>query len=144
MFKKTFAIAGISLLALTGCAAETPPQPTVTVTETAETQAAQEPQPEADGSAEKSNAPGPVGEDQIRFMYAVKTTDFRYIDEDIPDMIKAGEAFCGLYDAGASFSDVTALMREGMGYKYTADELFTLHGAGIAALCPEHREKVLG
>ncbi len=48
-------------------------------------------------------------------------------------------SFCRMYDQGGAAQDASSLIRAGDGSgSYTADELKTISGAGVASFCPQH------
>ena len=51
---------------------------------------------------------------------------------------------CTFYDNGAISSEVNNFLLTAAGVTYTAAEFAAMHGAAVAAFCPEHMSKLTG
>lgn len=126
----------IAALALSSCsasdetsAAGPTPTPVVTVTVTATPKPIPSPQPATLEDVYLA---------QLRETHASLTT--------APDdnLLAIGEGVCDIYDLGNSSADVNNFLATTAGVAYTLAEFASMHGAAVAALCPEHLETLKG
>lgn len=57
-------------------------------------------------------------------------------------MIEIAKSFCVMFDNGAESSEINDFILIGAGVAYSLTELLSIYGAGVAAFCPEHVEKI--
>ncbi|MCQ1999544.1 DUF732 domain-containing protein [Arthrobacter zhaoxinii] len=53
-------------------------------------------------------------------------------------LIGIGEGVCTFYDNGATSAEVNDFLLIGAGVAYTVTEFAAMHGAAVAAFCPEY------
>lgn len=129
-------VAVATVLALSSCsgnddkpASESSPNPVQTVTVTAT--------PKPSSSAQPTTMEE-VYLSQLRETHASLTTA---ADDSL---VGIGEGVCDIYDKGNSSDDVNNFLAIGAGVAYTLKELASMHGAAVAAFCPEHLPTLQG
>lgn len=129
-------VAVTAALALSSCSANedkpasaSSPAPVETVTVTA----APKPTP----------SPQPTTMEEV-YLAQLRETHASLITASDDSLVGIGEGVCEIYDLGNSSDDVNNFLAIGAGVTYTLKEFASMHGAAVAALCPEHLPTLQG
>lgn len=110
-------------------AAAASPDPVKTVTVTA--------------TPESSPTPQPTSMEEV-YLAKLRETHASLITAPDDSLLGIGEGVCDIYDLGNTSDDVNNFLAISAGVAYTLREFASMHGAAVAALCPEHLETLQG
>lgn len=78
------------------------------------------------------------------YLAQLRETHASLITAPDDSLLGIGEGVCEIYDKGNSTDDVNNFLAMAAGVSYTLKELAAMHGAAVAALCPEHLNTLQG
>ena len=88
-------------------------------------------------TAEPSPTPQPTTMKEV-YLAQLRETHASLTTAPDDNLIAIGEGVCDIYDKGNSTDDVNNFLAISAGVAYTLHEFASMHGAAVAALCPEH------
>lgn len=92
---------------------------------------------------EPNSAPKPATMEEV-YLAQLRETHASLTTAPDDNLIAIGEGVCDIYDKGNSSDDVNNFLAISGGVTYTLREFASMHGAAVAALCPEHLETLQG
>lgn len=133
----------VLLVSLAGCSgneeaptaqqpASPAPAPTVTVTVT----------PSSSPTPTATATSSPLTAYQEVYLSQLRKSHPNLITAPDDGLINIGEGICTIYDTGATSTEVNDFLLISAGVAYSVAEFASIHGAAVAAFCPEYMDKL--
>lgn len=135
-------ILGLALIGqLGGEDAPADPEPTPVV-EATEEPAEPTPEPTFEEPVPEVEPTLPADFQENLFLDFVRDEHSILVDVPDADLLELAENICTAYDNGAVNDDISLLIVQNSNNESEMAAFATVHGAGVAAFCPEHTDKV--